>query len=682
MKTKPNLTPSKEDVGAPKDELRSRSDFKILRGVEASSFDIVSVDVFDTLLLRKPVSERHRQFRIAQRFTELAEAHGCEISVQPSVIWWARRQIQQAAYATRRILKHDGEVRLLDVLRRTAQLLSLSEELVELMARAELDIERQSVVANQKLVADLKVLRAAGKRIIAVSDTPLTADAVRLLIDHVVGTGLIDAVYSSTDENATKRHGTLFAKVLEAEGLVGSQVCHIGDDPIADWQMAKRCGISAFKIRRSRLRGLLRRLDGALFEMKRRLSCPNDIQASKGKWATTAERYGYEVFGPIVTQASILLWAHLSEVARERNPVALYCARGGLRIRFFFEQVANQLGLPVPIDQRDLMVSRLVAARAAFSVGSDSATREVIRLFAGNSTRVAMEAFAGTRRELPSTWDQSITADRLTVLLDTDEGSHFHRLIAEKNELFRRHVNQCVEGFDSVTLVDTGIYGITLQLLMDAFPEQDWQMLHLARSRDSRGDAPHFSHLAGILVSRDGHSPFDRNSVILRYWHLLESLFEPDLPSVEEFEVDGYAVKSNLEMEGWQQKVADADSPFVKGILQYIADLDAQNIDQQPERSDRAWRRLRRNILFPHESDVELLDIGTRSWNFGRADSHPIIASPKNLSLSEKMRNLWESPWSEGYAVRAFPRSYSLFHFGMRVGFMLRYLVRLANSRR
>lgn len=269
MKTKPHLAPSEEYAYGPKDESkRSPPDLKVIRELDPRAFDVVSVDLFDTLLIRKPFSERRRQFKAAQHFLELAAEIDSGLSVCATDVWRARRSVQQAAYKAQGIDK-TGEVQLTDILQRALQMLDLDNGLMPLMVQAELDVEMQSVFANQNLVKELRSLHAKGMRIIAISDTPLASVILRELVDRVVGSDVIDKIYSSADENATKRDGSLFPHVLESEGVSAARVFHVGDDLQADEKMAMESGISTLRVDQSLFQTYRRKLDGVQFEAQR-----------------------------------------------------------------------------------------------------------------------------------------------------------------------------------------------------------------------------------------------------------------------------------------------------------------------------------------------------------------------------------------------------------------------------
>ena len=118
-------------------------------------------------------------------------------------------------------------------------------------------------LSRTALAALLRQFRQTGTRIVAVSDTALSAAELTVLINHFHGPGLIDRVYSSADAQASKRYGTLFSAVLENESVAPSRVLHIGDDDIADFRMPTSMGLRALHLPKSRLERYASRLDGA-----------------------------------------------------------------------------------------------------------------------------------------------------------------------------------------------------------------------------------------------------------------------------------------------------------------------------------------------------------------------------------------------------------------------------------
>jgi FMN phosphatase YigB (HAD superfamily) len=194
--------------------------------------EVISTDVFDTLLLRTSRSERSRIMKGEQIFSSLLAHRGWHI--ESDFLANARFQAQRIAFRELAVRGSAGEVQLTEIIRRQLSLLGLPEFLVAERLRIEVQVEKASLVANKPLANILRAHKRAGARIVAVSDTTLPSEAVNELIQHFHGPDLVDHVYSSADHGLTKRDGDLFRAVARTENVSPDRMIHIGDDFIAD----------------------------------------------------------------------------------------------------------------------------------------------------------------------------------------------------------------------------------------------------------------------------------------------------------------------------------------------------------------------------------------------------------------------------------------------------------------
>jgi FMN phosphatase YigB (HAD superfamily) len=224
---------------------------------------LVSVDVFDTVLLRGRESERRRFGWIAKATAKALEGAGHRRKT--AHVLAARLDAQTAAYGAMRVTGDLGDVKLADIHRLQLLALGLPENLAPRLREAELAVDGASLRPQSALVRRLEALRAEGGRVVAISDTYYTQqDLLRLLRAHGAERAF-DAVYASADHGATKKSGRLFAIVAHAEGVEPQAIVHLGDDRIADLVMAASSGLSAkWSPRPLRIR-LLRKIDAALW---------------------------------------------------------------------------------------------------------------------------------------------------------------------------------------------------------------------------------------------------------------------------------------------------------------------------------------------------------------------------------------------------------------------------------
>lgn len=615
---------------------------------------LVSTDVFDTLLLRRGRSERSRILEGERRFARSLAERGWVLPVD--ILVQARLQAQKLAFRALNIGGGGGEVRIIDIFARQLRVLGLPEDLAGERLDIEVDVEKTSLIANEALGAVLR--RRGDLRVVAVSDTTLPAGRVAELIEHFHGAGLVHKVYSSADEGKSKRHGGLFLSVAASEGVSPEQMRHIGDDEIADHRVPAAMGIATWHVPRSRMRRCLSLADGGVTEAKRQLRRRTRAAGGSRLAPQDAVSFGRDVLGPIVVQFCLLIWLYADQASATDRTALLFCARGGIGIREAFERVLDRLGIPLAAKQDNIMISRLVAARAAVMAESEAALEELGREFRGSSFADVAEALGGRAYDLPDAWHQPFDPKVLFALLAAVSGKVVRSDIHEQNALFARHLRQVADGANRIVLCDTGLYGSTQRLLAAGFPDLAIETVQFARANYKRHSEDHFPRVVGLLVEQNLYNPFKAETCILRYWQLIESLFEPAIPSVRLFrEGDAGEVVANSGSIAHGALDASAGNPLLTGVLRYI--------DGMPRRgggaialcdAEIAWRRLKQAITRPTAADVGCLEIGVRSVDFGRSGVVRALDADRDASFMERLRSIKTQLWREGAIVREFPR--------------------------
>ncbi|HEY3444738.1 MAG TPA: hypothetical protein VGK67_00175 [Myxococcales bacterium] len=193
--------------------------------------DVVSFDVFDTLLTRR-VLRHENVFDIVERGASdrlglrgsfklnriLAERFAAEKQVAPGI---------DAIY---------------DEL---ARLLQLSEFQKRELLEEEVAAELRILTPRRKMVALLKYAVAQGKTVSLISDMYFGKEVLsRILQAHGI-TGHKD-LFISCEHGMTKRSGELFRHFLEREP--SGVHLHVGDDPVADVEGPRGQGIRTFQV--------------------------------------------------------------------------------------------------------------------------------------------------------------------------------------------------------------------------------------------------------------------------------------------------------------------------------------------------------------------------------------------------------------------------------------------------
>lgn len=185
-------------------------------------YDVISFDVFDTLLVRT-AGQPEQVFRL--------------LEMQRGQLDFAQAR-QKAEAAARR--EHGGEITLRMIYDRLAQ-----DGVVEdaaAAAEAEIAAELAAVKASPRMLALVRALTDAGKRVAAVSDMYLSSGTLEKLLDKA-GYPKMERIFVSCEAGVGKAGGALQRHACEALGT--TNVLHIGDNWQADVQGAARAGLDA-----------------------------------------------------------------------------------------------------------------------------------------------------------------------------------------------------------------------------------------------------------------------------------------------------------------------------------------------------------------------------------------------------------------------------------------------------
>ena len=224
-----------------------------LEATDPETFDLLSVDIFDTLMLRDLSGQTERFAEIsavAAKFLADRAPADCARTVSARPLGRLRLALHDQSYRAVSTERPCGEARLTDMHALQARLLGGGHDVAALLREAEFSVERHRLSPNQRLLQTLKRLTASGKRVIAISDTYYATDDLVDLIEAVVGYNPFMCVYASSDLGLTKHSGRIFASVSAREQVAAQRSLHVGDDVHADFAMPRAAGWQAVHLPR------------------------------------------------------------------------------------------------------------------------------------------------------------------------------------------------------------------------------------------------------------------------------------------------------------------------------------------------------------------------------------------------------------------------------------------------
>jgi predicted HAD superfamily hydrolase len=275
---------------------------------KAKYFDVITFDVFDTLLIRDVMVP-------ADIFTLSYGLLG--------------RYVRILAEMKARKKSESGEVTLEDI-----------DKLCVFSCLKELDLEKKYCRANPVMLEVYRSLKESGKKMYAISDMYLSSEFIGNLLKEY---GIDIPVIVSCEENASKKDGSLFKIFLNRFSLSAGSVLHIGDSINSDGEGAGKAGIDSLIIEKhSDILSYTRysRKDPELSSF---------INHGLNELSDPVERLGYEIVGPIILSFCQWVNAMNKEFGFDR---LYFLARD---MRFAYEMYRN---LYPEDDARYLCVSR------------------------------------------------------------------------------------------------------------------------------------------------------------------------------------------------------------------------------------------------------------------------------------------------------------------------------------
>ena len=327
-------------------------DIELLRA-QVHEVDLVSVDVFDTLLLRPTLAPTSLQYFAARAVVDDAD----------EAERWVRERID-AEHRARVNRPHLADVGLAEVF----------EEMppeMQAMQEHEMAIEPSVALPRRWLLDVLAEGKAKGKRLVVMTDTTLPGEVVRSLVEQVGAAHLFDEWYVSNERRARKDQGGMWTLVRDTEQVPVERWLHIGDNERSDIQQALTHAVAWSYVPAPRA--------VAQFHAP-------DARLERGNWATASvlglsstvlydgrpspsseAAFGYAVLGPLVAAFVSRLMQHHRAHPDQR---LLMLARDAWLFERVLRDLREQHRSLVP-DTAWFEVSRRAALAASAAAGLD-----------------------------------------------------------------------------------------------------------------------------------------------------------------------------------------------------------------------------------------------------------------------------------------------------------------------
>lgn len=211
--------------------------FKVSMRINIDHYELISLDIFDTLLLRavaKPIDI----FQIVWNKVKEKEVYLSDLS--ENEFMKLRIELERRA----RKKKEHREVNLDDIYNEIpAYIVSDVNELKQI----EIEVEKEYCYSNFDIYELVKEAAGKKKKIVLVSDMYLTSQQIKSLLEHNgIDIKYFDTVIVSNERKCSKQSGKLYNALFEEYPNVPKQkILHIGDNKNSDYNQAIQAGIHA-----------------------------------------------------------------------------------------------------------------------------------------------------------------------------------------------------------------------------------------------------------------------------------------------------------------------------------------------------------------------------------------------------------------------------------------------------
>jgi HAD superfamily hydrolase (TIGR01549 family) len=438
-------------------------------------FDIISSDVFDTLI-----------FRTCRTPSDIFGRVGEKIAVSRfdwrySPVAYSRLRIT-AEQRAREKKGRGVDCTFEEIFRE----FPFSDEIKQELAQLEIKCEKDAQFLNQSVLSLLTDALGRGKKIVVVSNMYYNAAQIlEFLRSAGVDVGLISKVYVSSEHGCRKDSGELFKRMLnDNPDVPRGRVLHVGDNEKADIIGAKNAGIRAVHYAATNNKfGSLHDFEqlkygvqsGELYAVRRLSTASNPYDGENSKFF---HDFGAEVIGPLY--ALFAEWIVRYAEKRGVNVILAFMREGELLSKVINRTAevkdSNVTGVPTYISRHPAFMASIFEENfeERLSVLFRRNELSVRQLFGFFNTDAAATPFAGKSETAINKLPLNERKGLLEYLGSNAIRDRILRCSEHNRNLLFRYVRSVTDGKPALT-ADIGFKGTTQFFLNDIFMYGKWE---------------------------------------------------------------------------------------------------------------------------------------------------------------------------------------------------------------
>lgn len=437
--------------------------------------DVVSFDIFDTLVARKSVFPSDVFFAVQQRVKEQLGLAMDFVST--------RIEAEKKA-----LVLHGKKTTIHEIYEVMAEQLLCEQQTLAAIRQIEIETEISLAVGRRDILAAVSYAEKQGKEIVMTSDMYLPADVMQRLLLKA-GLNSSHSLIVSCDIGKTKYHGDIWDHLQNR--YAGKRILHIGDDEYSDVLSPKAKGITSFHVvsaaealAQSRLinSAALRSMPlhnrlmlGAFLSYF--FNSPFALSGPRGRRSITSMySVGYLFYGPLVFNYLVWLMKTCSELGIDK---ILFISRDGYILDRLYRMLPEQKagGFYFYASRRALAVA---------SIRTDDDIRDVFRTFFV-SRRITFERFLAAAFGVPAKRHDAVagqficnvTSDYLLLHIMNNYREDILANAGSERIEYLKYIEECgIKKTDRLGIINFVSSGVTQHFFEKMLPEHDMRFLY------------------------------------------------------------------------------------------------------------------------------------------------------------------------------------------------------------
>lgn len=363
---------------------------------------------------------------------------------------------------------------------------------------------------------------------------------------------------------------------------------------------------------------------------------------------------GYDLLGPIIHGWLLSLHQYIVYLDNDETRF-LYCARAGWRIRKLREIFLEGLGLKPGVNEDMLWVSRLSVAKGGYV----RAPAMVVDLLATEyyhlPMRVLIEGVLRHQPQLLATFNLSHKENDLPgrnfgewLKGQSASAVRLRGIFREAGCALDQYMTDVLSGAKRGVLIDSGWRGTTQSLLNVACPDIRWRGLYFGSILPDQ-TAVIARDRIGLMFESAVYDPKRPETAFIRHRHLIETLLEPNGPSVED--IPGGIFKSGADalIRLNQEEVIDkVHDTLYLSVIDYLRDHPGLGLQQISANARKAMEALERILVHPTAAEARALHLRDRGADFGSPLIMPVLYYGAETDPKNADERIARALWKEG----------------------------------